>query len=451
MQEALNLAFPCSMFSSNVVLCTRNKKGDWKEGFAVVPVNKLASYVEELKINKNLDYYITANTIKNEKKAKRETGKQFSFRNIVIDIDIHNENISEWDKMQELIALSYYLTNKKEIPQPNIINWTGRGLQAWYCLEEISVNFKMQWLAVSSELVSRIEKIILNNSKELANCDVDRTASKNMIGVYRLFNTYNTKTHTQAEAEIIHSNRYKLQELYNALITYEPKKKKAKAELQEIITDYLPLHKKRKRFIEWLVEDRKEIKGQRDIVLFQYVNACYSFLSKEQAQAETNALNSCFKEPLPERELQKIYKYFDTHGTLDRMTVEGFLEFLNCSSEEIKHYKKMRTVKQNYTRDNERRLNEMEKQDRNKKIVKMRKDGLSINDIINKTGLSKRQIIYILSESGTTAETLKQERDKKVLELKNKGLTVAEITKLTDISKETYYRIIRQSRELETV
>lgn len=447
--NALKMAFPNSSFKSNVILCTRNKKGEWKEAIAKIPSNNAVEYLEELKINKNLDYYITSNTIKNKKRAKRENENQFSFRNIVIDIDIH-KNLNEWETEQELNALYVELLLNKALPKPNIINYTGRGLQVWYCLEEININFKMQWLAVVSELIARIEKMIIRNP-DLYNCEVDKKASKNVIGVFRLFNTYNTKTNTQGQAELIHSNRFKLQELY-AFLGIEPKKKKQEKTLQEIETDFLPLYKKRKKFIEWLAEQRKNnIKGCRDLLIFQYANACYGFLNKEQAREETENFNNTFLEPLPSTEVQKIFNYLNTHGVLDRITVNGFFEFLNCSQAEAKHYNAMRTVKTNYTRDNERKFRNMNKDELKKEIIKLRKNGVMIKEIVAKTGTPERTVKRILTDNNISSKDLKEARNEKIFELKNKGLTVAEITKLTGISRETYYRILRQCKEVETI
>lgn len=448
MNEALKLAFPASCFKSNLYLCSRNKKGEWKEGFAVVPSDKIYDYLDTIKINPKIDYYITANPLKNQKRVKRTTENQFSFKNIVLDIDIHG-NLDEWDKLWELCELKNTIELAKDLPKPNIINWTGRGLQLWYCLYEINIDFKMQWYAVVSELLARIEKLIISNP-ELYDCNIDKTASKNAIGVYRLFDTYNTKTNTKGEAEIIHSNRYDLKKLYDDLVP-ENKKNKKKEKLIEIESDYLPLFRKRKRFIEWIVDNRKrDLKGSRDLILFQYVNACYGFLKKEQAQAEAKALNEIFLNPLPIAELEKIFRYTDEKGAFDRMTVEGFLEFLNCSQAEIEHYKRMRTVEPHYTRDQERKAEKMKREQVENKVIKMRKNGTMIKDIAAAAGISERSVKSILSDNNILNKDLKQARDERIIELKNKGLTVAEITKLAGVSRETYYRVLRNYREAGT-
>ena len=80
--------------------------------------------------NNAKNYYVTANGRK--KRGKRNEKNLFTLHNIVIDIDCHKYGISKKDRDNEIEKCEVYLRelfdNSLELPSPNTIVKTGRGL-----------------------------------------------------------------------------------------------------------------------------------------------------------------------------------------------------------------------------------------------------------------------------------------------------------------------------------
>ena len=68
--------------------------------------------------------------------------KRQTLHNIVIDIDCHKYGISKKDRDNEIEKCEVYLRelfdNSLELPSPNTIVKTGRGLQLWWAIKPLS-------------------------------------------------------------------------------------------------------------------------------------------------------------------------------------------------------------------------------------------------------------------------------------------------------------------------
>ena len=91
------------------------------------------------KIHKSQNYYIMANSVK--RFTKRSGENLFSLNNIVMDFDIHSK-ISQYERemlINEFVwRLKRDLFTTGELITPNVIHYTGRGVQLWFHIESTS-------------------------------------------------------------------------------------------------------------------------------------------------------------------------------------------------------------------------------------------------------------------------------------------------------------------------
>ena len=149
---------------------------------------------ENLKIKKSQNYYVMANTVK--RYTTRTSDNLFSLNNIVLDYDIHS-NISRYEREQlidEFVwRLNRDLFTTGELITPNVVHYTGRGVQFWFHIESTSAKL----LFLYHKAIDYIAVIIREWLKEYPtlqrHIEPDISSSKNAVGLFRMFNTYNTK------------------------------------------------------------------------------------------------------------------------------------------------------------------------------------------------------------------------------------------------------------------
>src|SRR5699024_536592 len=127
--------------------------------------------------------------------------------------------------------------------------------------------------------------------------------SKHLVGFFRLFETYNTKTGRKSIVEIQDYENYDLSELHHST----PRVRKNTQNIlsqTKIQCDYIALNHKRIDFIKWLIAYRDAPVGaeMRDKLLLLFYNSCIRVMSREMAKAYTLKLNKEFKIPLERTE-----------------------------------------------------------------------------------------------------------------------------------------------------
>lgn len=435
LQEALDLAYGNSEYNSVVCLGYHNTGTDGIHTIGYIPVGEVKA--DKLKFNKFRDYYITANTLK---KRDRRAENLFSLKNIVIDIDCHDPEITNQEREELLEDFLWRMYRDCDIPEPNIIHETGRGLQLWWCLNEISGSLLFLYKQTAQKLMNRLNALKNEYEEDFAPLDID-SASKNAIGFFRLFGSYNSKTEAQGVVTIKRNTRYDLNELLKGIevIDEDPEITKPVAVVSGVSGQYIALNHKRADFIKWLIKSRKAPAGAetRDKLLFLFYNAAVQFMSQEMAQGATKQVNQSFKQPLTE--LDYIFNYIDQKGFL-KFKLETWFEFLELSEEERRKYT-MQESKSNYTRDQKRKL---AKEERDLQILKLKKAGKTNIEIAETLNIGRNTVSRVVNNN-----TPKIDRKAKIEEYRSKGLKIDEIIKLLGISKQTYYNILKKDRDPE--
>ena len=168
--------------------------------------DKLPEQLEELKLW-NQDYYLTANTFTG---GVRVSESLFTLQNIVLDVDCHDESLTPGKRQHLLDAFLYFLRadlfGAPDFLRPNTIVETGRGVQLWWAIQPVSKWKAQQYEAVREKLIERIQQL-LADYPALHGLELDRGASHNAAGVFRLPGSYNSKTGKRGRFELIHEER----------------------------------------------------------------------------------------------------------------------------------------------------------------------------------------------------------------------------------------------------
>ena len=136
----LDLHFPAdSSFNGRIFLAYRRKDGNGIYDLSRRNIGELSSFVEEMHVSRNMDYYITANSMCG---VRRVTEDVFGLHNIVIDIDCHTEGHSPALLADFIWRCSRDLWSTGDCPEPNSIVFSGRGVQLWWALEPASAKIQ---------------------------------------------------------------------------------------------------------------------------------------------------------------------------------------------------------------------------------------------------------------------------------------------------------------------
>ena len=362
---------------------------------------------ENLKIKKSQNYYVMANTVK--RYTTRTSDNLFSLNNIVLDYDIHR-NISRYEREQlidEFVwRLNRDLFTTGELITPNVVHYTGRGVQFWFHIESTSAKL----LFLYHKAIDYIAVIIREWLKEYPtlqrHIEPDISSSKNAVGLFRMFNTYNTKAKTMTVADVIHDKAINLNDLVKQLEDSEPVKEylkrkeqiKKRYNKQELNEDYEPeerkngysaLHYKRIKIIEELARETENPVGHRDMMIFLAFNSARQIYPFETAKKICRKINCSFSEPLPD--IEYIFKQEKVY----QIKNSTFFEKLGVSQEELINMGKYEMSRPNITRDLAREQRKAERQMKKDMAEKLIKSGMTHKDVGERTGLSLSTIAKI--------------------------------------------------------
>lgn len=407
-------------------------------------------YLSNFVFNNKCDYYISSNTFKIIK-PKREKKNIYSLRNIVIDIDCHDPDMNDWDRLQLLSDLNYYATEAPLKPSMTVL--TGRGIQVWFSLQETPGGFLWLYNDIVVRLLDYYKNLIQSHT-ELQGLQVDN-CSKNAAGLFRLVGSYNTKSFSKVEILKNNNILYDLTELCNILPLSDEEKQRNKqkqerakrqtlteAEISEVKGQAgSNIHLNRNRFLNYLIKKRPQDIGMRDKYLFLYYNNAVQ-INKNTAKNTVISLNNTFSQALPTEEVEKIFNYVDNHGFL-KFRNETFLEWLDCDSKEIAVF--MKCFRSQHThlkqREENKKMNELNKNDRNKQIVALKKQGKTHKEIAETLKIHKNTVCNVLKSNNFVDDRLA-----KIKDYQDRGFSITEISKQMGISRQSIYNLLKKEQ-----
>lgn len=415
----LDIHYGDTSFNGRAVIGHRpNGKGIYP--LTMRSLTELRPYIKKMHLSQNLEYYITANTIKGTSRTKDEV---FGLQNIVIDVDCHEKEHEK--NIQSLVeAFVWYckrdLFGEGVIPFPNSIVRTGRGVQLWWaivpCYGGSDYGKSLyHYNKIKRNFIDHIQAM-LNEYSDLDGLNLDDGPSMNVVGFFRLPFTYHKTVKRYGSLEILHSKRYDQRELTKIAgvinededsepTSLTPRSIPMKESDRFILRNFQSTGVRRVLQLIKLRNLRDNNIGaeDRDKFNFSVYNALRMKFDHEGAMPYVRAFNAGFKEPMTERELQISlctaikkggYKY--TNLTL--------IKLLGITPEEqraigLLPYSRKRATTPNASRDAARKA-------------------------------------------------LKEDRDDKIIELARKGVAQAEIARILGIGKNTVWRVMKRLREV---
>ena len=360
----------------------------------------------KLKFDKD-NVYITLNTFY---KTYRRIEYLKELNALFIDLDTYK---TDFTKEQILMNLNENYFGKN-IPTPNFIIDSGRGLYLIWLIKKVPSMALPLWKAV--------EEYFYRSLKEFG---ADRQAL-DATRILRIPGSINSKTHTEVKIIDNYDYLYDLREIQNE---YMPE-----------LSEKAPIRRGRPKKVKYIYRERSlyyariqdliklcelreyNLKGHRELILFLYrYYLCYFTEDIEKSLNDTLELNNMFKQPLREKEVLSSTKSAETvfkdQNKDYKYKNETLINLLEISDEEQKEMKTIISKEEYKRRKNQYnkkkyreqlkaqgKLTEKEKiSQRREKIKDLLQEGLMRKDIcltLNISTKTYKRDIKFLKEQG---------------------------------------------------
>lgn len=359
-------------------------------------------------------------------KPQRGEATLFNLNALYLDIDWHDakEQIDH-NRIVEYLNVVYF---NRKVPLPSYIVATGRGLQLYWRIETAPKQAIFLWKLVQS----RMAQALANISEFETGINVDMSCVNDVARVFRVPNTFNTKSKTYARVVQYSENAvYTLSEIrdeyFKDLYSDSDRlAKKSRERANNVIANRffnkLNLQQSRIDDLLKLLEMRAgDMKGYRDKFLFIYGwTVVDKRASEEIFIRELIAVNELFKDPLTHAEISnkarqiykkykskvlkkdnptQFYEYFDVYIFRN----DTIIKYLDITEQEQKQLKTIIAKREKYDRNNERRQTERRNKagltkreqkynDNLNAVKKLLEQGLKQKEIVIQIGMSKSRV-----------------------------------------------------------
>ncbi|MFB5192935.1 helix-turn-helix domain-containing protein [Alicyclobacillus fastidiosus] len=322
-------------------------------------------------------------------------------RALYVDVDNYLLNL---DPMWTIGAMEANLFGE-QIPEPNFIIHSGRGLACVWLIEPVPSQALPLWQAMENYLVRQLDKF-----------GGDAKAS-DAARVLRLAGTVNSKSGEAVQVQVRHDYRYTLRDLEREYLpALSPKRGKAPAgNTHHRLYKTYTLHYARMMDLLKLCELRGwDMTNYREITLFLYRYwSCCFLMDPAEALEATLETNECFTRPLTRREVIKATRsaekafYAKSNPEANRIAQEAgypaagynvgnakLIEWLDITEDEQKQLDTIIGRGEKYRRNNTRRSEARraagkqtreeylsEAENRRQEALRMRSEGMSLRKI----------------------------------------------------------------------
>ncbi len=300
----LIFAADCPEYKGLVTIVRRPKGTSTMETVASVPAEEAGEWLSRMHVSANADYYIT----KAQFKAAQtwDTGELFALNAIWVDIDAHEKASNCPNPEDALSLLSQGLEIWTELPEPNIVVYSGRGFHLIWLIGQCAASLGFMASEISKHIGNAIQNLLTD--LQIIGYSVDSGYCSNIAGLTRIPGTFNTHANNYCTCEIRHSVRMSLVEEYKDLQFY-PRKSIATS---EPCHRYMPTSAQaagelRVNALLKLLELRTNWEGYRDYFLLILFSACQmAGYPKEEALRLVLKANTQLKPALSECEVQSL-------------------------------------------------------------------------------------------------------------------------------------------------
>lgn len=403
----LDIHFGDQSFNGRVFIGHR-KHGGGIYTMTARSLSELRQYVMLIHASQRLDYYITANTVSG---TNRTMDGLFGLQNIVIDVDCHSQGVNASELVQAFLwRAERDMWSGGDLPRPNSVVRTGRGVQLWWAIKPCHASCRYHYDQIKTGLMDHIEAL-LSEYSELDGLEVDRGASSNPVGYFRLPCTYNTVAKRYGALQVLHSDRYDTHELAG-YISPLPSKKRDTQPTQGVAMqkcDLIVLHNAHStgaNRVAQLIKLRNlrnnEVGAEtRNNLCFSVYNALRMSFDHDEAMERLRAYNSGFKQPMTDAELKHTVCSAMRKGGY-KYTNAKLIELLDITEDEqdaiglhpfTGRYKPYSHAKPNATRDAVRKAR---RDGRDSKILELHQGGISQAEIARQLGISRNTVARVL-------------------------------------------------------
>lgn len=365
--------------------------------------------INDLSINlKGKDVYISQNTFNN--KSRRLIHLK-ELKALYIDIDCYKMNLSKE-------AVKYFMENDLygQIPVPNMLIDSGRGLYYIIFLENTMAEELPKWQLVEKYLYEKLKDLGADNKA------LDATR------VLRVTGTVNSKNNSIVKVIDTYDYQYTLDEIIENYIPevnedrkekQKPKGVRKKGRKKKFVSlfNLYNLYYTRFMDIKKLVEIRNyEMTGYREVTLFllRYFMNVYHNCDDDLVMEEVLEINNSFTEPLEKDEVFKATLSGATRATENvyKYSNDKLIKLLDITPLEQKEMATIISKSEKYYRNNKNRRNNRR----------------------NENGLTKRE-----------SDKLKNESE--ILELKRKKYTLKQISEKLNLSIDYVKKVSKKANQ----
>lgn len=287
-----------------VTIVRRPKGTSTMETVASVPAEEAGEWLSRMHVSANADYYITKAQF--SKAQTWDSRNLFAINAIWIDVDAHERTSNCPNQEDALSLLSQGIEIWTELPEPNIVVYSGRGFHLIWLIGQCAASLGFMASEISKYIGNTIQNLFTD--LQIIGYSVDSGYCSNIAGLTRIPGTFNTRANNYCTCEIRHSVRMSLVEEYKDLQFY-PRKSIAASEhcCRYATTAVQAAGERCIDALLKLLKLRSKWEGYRDSFLFSLFSAYQmSGYSDEDALRLTLEANSEFGHPLPEREVRSL-------------------------------------------------------------------------------------------------------------------------------------------------
>lgn len=307
-----------------------------------------------------------------------------SLENLYIDVDCYKDGFTT----DHALSSVEYLADQGDIPYPNMIVMSGRGLQVvWNIIPERADKIPI-WQQVENWLCGELKHL----GADQQSTDVAR--------VLRLCGSTHSENGNMVHAFYYHSKQFKLEELHEQYVPVSTPVKVRTNNKPATVKHLFTLHSlfwSRLQDIWHLVTIREgQCEGSREMILFLYrYHSCCFTSDPKQALADTLDLNKRFKPPLPVNEVVSATKSAERAFLKDKRykyKTQKIVDLLDISIDEQKEMKNLIGKNEKQRRKNVKRVKHINK-GKYESVLELYERGITnISELERLTGVTRKTI-----------------------------------------------------------
>lgn len=332
---------------------------------AVVPADQLGTWASQMHVSTRMDYYY--GKAQHSGNATWGQRNMFAINSIGVDIDDHapgSGRISADTKLIDNIILGL---QGLSIPEPNIVEFTGRGYHLVWLIQQIPAYLSELAQQFAGHYAKAVEGIL---GKYGSVFSVDFGYATSVAGLTRIPGTYNTKAQAYATYELRHNSRLDLQKAHSVISV-----KKARNKHEQPVGR---LGKNRLKALKKFAALRGDLTGKRHaFLLISFASAQAAGMSDQEAMDYVQKLNQSFPTPLSARDVERSMSSAITSRYKFKSTT--IIEKLGIKPDEAQLIGLVQKKRDSNRARNERRRDERKKRD--KAIMRLHLLGKTVSEI----------------------------------------------------------------------